>query len=127
MRDFVYRNKRVEIMFKYFFPVYILDSKVPAGILFAIIFFILQNAVRRRPVVHKLSIVSKRNTSPLTIIPDKAFSWVGNGAAAVKVVISAASPVIRRPVFFNKVCCIAGHRPVVPIGANLGINVKIIK
>src|ERR1700730_14341485 len=127
MRDLMYRDKRVEIVFKYFFSVYILYGKVPAGVLFAIIFFVLQNTIRRWPVIHKLSIVSERNACPLTIIPDKAFSWVGNGTTAVKVVISAASPVVCRPVFFNKVCRISCHRPVVTVGANFGINIKIIQ
>src|SRR5258708_6341165 len=120
-------NKRVEVMFKYGFPEDILYGKVPARVFRAIVLRLFEDGKGRVTVVHEFSIVAEGYSGAITIVQDKSFSRIGYGRAAIKIIIPAAAAIVVRPVLFYKVGSIPCHGPVVAIGADFRIHIKIIQ
>src|SRR6185437_14245020 len=127
MRDGPGLYQRVEIVFEYRFAVVILDVEVPARVIRAIAVALFEHGQGRVTVVHELAIVAERDTGAAAIVPDESVRRVGDWPVPVEIIFSSPAAVIRGPGFFGEIGGIACHRPVVPVGADLGIHIKIIE
>src|ERR1041385_4426800 len=86
-----------------------------------------QNLNIRFIIICKFAISAITYTGTFAVIPNVAISWVACTAGTFRIVITAATAIAGRPGFFNKVSCISGHTPVMPVSTNLGVNIKIIQ
>src|SRR3569833_1009066 len=77
-------------------------------------------------VISKLTIGTVAYACALAIIPDIAIARVSGFACAFGIIISPAAAIAGGPGLLDEIGSIGSHAPVVAIGANLGIYIKII-
>ena len=77
--------------------------------------------------IHRFAIIAVSDIVSLAVIPDVPARRRGNPGTRSEVKIAAAIAVHRRPGLFYIVCGVCGHRPVVAVGADLGVDVEVIE
>ncbi len=127
MRNGADLYKRIEVLFEKLLAADVLGIEIPADIGAAVVCGILENVECRRPIVFKFAIIAEGHAATLTIVPDKSVGRIRDGTVPVKIIITTAAAIVTGPGLFREVGRISRHRPVMAIGTDFRVDIKIIQ
>ncbi len=77
--------------------------------------------------VSVFSVGTVADPGAFAMVPDISFMWPGQFSRAFKIINATTSPITHRPGLFYIIGGISSCAPIVPIGTNLCIDIKIIQ
>ena len=86
-----------------------------------------QNRDIRFFITHEFCICPVGHTVTFTIIPQESIFIVGNFYWTFTRIFSSSSSIAGWPVFFEVIGCVGSHGPVMTIGTNFSVDIKIIE